>query len=50
MLALKRIVNEAAVDDGNQCMALHVGCELELAMGLLDMPLFLKFGGSFAVV
>lgn len=50
MLALESAVNEPAINEGYQGVALDVTGEREFAMRLLDMPFLLEFGGGFTVV
>lgn len=50
MLTLKRVVQQAAVDDGHQCMALYVARKVKVSMRLLDVPFLLELGGRLSVV
>lgn len=50
LFALKRIVEEAAIDDGYQCVAFDVGRKLQVAMRFADVPFFLELGGGFTII
>lgn len=50
MLTFERVVKKAAVDDGNQCVALNVTRKGEFPVRLFDVPFFLKLGSSLSVI
>lgn len=50
LLALEGIVKQAAVDDGDESVALDVGRELEVAVRFADVPFFLELGGGFTII
>lgn len=50
MLTFERVVLEAAINDGNQCVTLYVTRKSELSMRLFDVPLLLKLCGSLSVI
>lgn len=50
MLALQRVVQEAAVQDRDQCMALDVARKGKVSVRLFDMPLLLEFGRRLSVI
>lgn len=49
-LVLKRIVDKATVNQGDQGVGFDMGRKFEVSVRFFDAPLFLEFGGGFSVV
>lgn len=46
----KATVDEAFVEDVDECVVLDMGCKVKLPVRCLDAPFFLELGGSLPVV
>lgn len=50
VLTLKGVVQQTAVNDGDQRMTLYVACKGKVSVRLLDVPFLLELGGCLSVV
>lgn len=49
-VTFQRLVDQAAIDDGDESVTLDVRRPREMAMRFFDVPFFLEFCGCFAVI
>lgn len=50
LLTLDGVVEQAAVDDRDESVALDVGRKLQVAVRFADVPFFLELGGGFTII
>ena len=50
VLTLKGVVQQTAINDGDQCVTLYVTRKGKVSVRLLDVPFFLELGSRLSVV